>query len=111
MIDLSTEEYQVIRRILFNLGLPSHRIGYWYLFVAIPTFASDPTQSLTKELYPHVAKLVHCPDWRNIEHAIRTVILHAWINRNQDTWSLYFSESGKCPSNKLFLSVLSQHIK
>jgi len=110
MINMSQEEYAAIRNILLNLGLPAHRVGYWYLFVAIPCFAQNPTQSLTKELYPHVARLSHCSDWRNIEHTIRTAIVHGWENRNQEIWNYYFPTAKKCPTIKLFLSVLAQYL-
>lgn len=43
-------------RMLMELSIPVHRVGYLHLRTAIPIFQKDKRQSMISELYPAVAK-------------------------------------------------------
>jgi hypothetical protein len=70
---------------------------------AISFLLQNPGQSLTKELYPVVAKLHH-GSWQQIERGIRLSIADAWENREGDDWALYFPHQKVKPSNSAFLA-------
>lgn len=105
--EISSAEFISIRSTLRILGIPVHRKGYRQLTIAIACFAKDDTQSITKELYPDVAKVAGIQDWRLVERDIRTVIQYAWENRDPCAWDIYFPGADKAPSNKFFISTLS----
>lgn len=96
---------------LHELGIAIHRHGYNQLQVAIPHFAQDVTQSLTKDLYPYVGEQLGGFDRRAVERSIRCVIIDSWLRRNPDTWNKYFPEATKSPSNKQFIATLAERIK
>ena len=97
---------------LHMLNVPAHLDGYRQLCLALPIFARNPQQLLTKELYPHVAKLCGCKDGRSVEHSIRKAIFAAWQHRNNALWRKYFTPSStgriSCPTNKEFLCRLAE---
>lgn len=96
--------------ILLTLGVPTKLNGYGYLREAIPLMAKDPGQSITKELYPAVAKLYRCEP-KNVERSIRSAIDSAWKKRDERIWGMYFSPntSGiiQRPTNAEFISRLA----
>ena len=98
-------------RLLRELGVPCHRVGYLQLCMAIPLFAQDARQSLSKDIYPLIAAHWGYTDWRTIEHAIRIVILFSWLHRDPIAWSYYFPNLDKAPSNKLFIATIAGHLK
>lgn len=58
-------------RILHELGIPVHRIGYNQLCIAIARYSQNPAQILTKEVYPFVSSFYGHSDWHPVEHSIR----------------------------------------
>ena len=94
------------------LNIPHHLDGYRQLCIAIPLFAENPHQFLTKELYPAVAKQYGSKDGRLVEHSIRKAIHDGWMQRDVAVWRKYFPlnvyGSHTCPSNKVFLCVLAE---
>ena len=98
-------------RILLELNIPAHRMGYLQLRIAIPAFATNKQQSLAKELYPHIADAVGCIDCRAVEHAIRRVIKDAWKHRNREIWAYYFPGYLYAPSNKQFIATLAEYLE
>ena len=107
----STPPRARVGEILRTLALPVHRRGYGYLCIAIPRFALDSAQSVTKELYPYIAESCGCSDWRSVESAIRDVIQVAWERRNPGVWEEYFPNQVKCPGSKQFIATLAERIK
>ena len=96
---------------LHELGISIHRLGYVYLSIAVPYYATDNTQSLSKELYPYVAKrLDKYTKWYAIERSIRLVITEAWERRDPGVWEQYFPRQKKVPTNKQFMAVLAEKI-
>lgn len=97
--------------ILHELGIAVHRHGYVQLCIAIPRFAQDYTQNLEKELYPYISDQLGYTGGQAVERAIRGVIYDAWAKRNPEAWNRYFPNSGKKPSNKLFIATLAELLR
>ena len=97
---------------LHMLNVPTHLDGYRQLCLALPLFAKNPRQLLTKELYPAIAQLCGCSDSRSVEHSIRTAIHAAWKHKDNAIWRKYFTITsvGKssCPTNKEFICRLAE---
>lgn len=107
-----SDPHSITAHHLHLLNIPSHRDGYRHLLIAIPLFAKNPQQFMTKELYPQVAKLCGCRDGRAVEHSIRKVIQAAWEHRDNAVWRKFFLPGPRgsipCPSNKAFICMLSE---
>lgn len=99
------------KAMLLHLQFPVHRNGYKQLCIAVPIYAQDPFQSLTKELYPAIARQLGFSDGKAVEHCIRDCILYAYEHRDPEVWEQYFTNAQKAPSNKQFLSTLAERLK
>jgi two-component system response regulator (stage 0 sporulation protein A) len=95
---------------LLALGLRMNLSGYSCLCVAIRLIREDPNQSITKILYPNVAKICGGTPER-VERAIRNVIRDAWKRRDDRLWLAYFSRNRKGeilpPSNGDFITRIA----
>lgn len=99
-----------VLNMLLALNVPVNRKGYQYLETAIELFEKDPQQSVTKVLYPAVAKI--CGGSRDsVERAIRSAIEAAWNRRDEKVWRLYFMpcRSGTVPrpTNRAFIATMA----
>ena len=98
---------------LMSLGVATHVSGYQYLREAIPAFAKDPRQAITKELYPAVGKVCNVSA-EQVERSMRTAIGSAWERRDEQIWRLYFSPQAdgsiRKPSNSEFISRLAEQL-
>ena len=101
----------VTRQTLLELGIPVNRVGFQYLCIAVPAYAKDSMQSLTKELYPAIGRQFGYPNGYAVERAIRNVIVEAWEHGNADAWVQYFPRCDKAPSNSLFIATLAERLK
>ena len=110
---LDAKEY--VSNVLLSLGIPTKLKGYGYLREAILLMAQDPTQSITKVLYPAVAAIykkenMHI-DAKHVERSIRSAIERAWERRDSALWQQYFAADGegnlRRPSNGAFISRIS----
>ena len=101
-----------VRHHLHLLNIPTHLDGYRQLSLALPLFAANPQQRITKELYPAVAHSCGCTDGRSVEHSIRKAICAAWKHRDNAIWRKYFGLGSQgtvsCPTNKEFLCRLAE---
>lgn len=97
--------------ILLELGIPVHRVGYKQLCIAIPAYAEDDAQTLSKELFPYVASQLGYCDWRAVEHSIRDSIVYAWKRRDPAVWAKYFPNCRKAPSNKMFIATVAARVR
>lgn len=99
--------------LLLALGVPTKLRGYAYLREAILLMMCDPTQSITKELYPEVARLCGCAP-SHVERSIRSAVAAAWERRDDQLWRLYFQpdENGQIlrPSNGAFITRLADSL-
>lgn len=75
--------------VLLFLGLRMHLSGYSCLVEGIRLMRENPGQSITKELYPDIAKICGGTSGR-VEKAIRNVIHDAWLRRDDRNWSMLF---------------------
>lgn len=75
---------------LLALGFSPKRRGFHYLDTALALFRSEPQLSITKELYPLVARKFETTH-TSVERAIRTVIQDAWNHCDSIIWRQYFS--------------------
>ncbi len=99
-----------VSNLLLGLGFSTKLDGFTYLLAAIPLFAEDPAQAITKELYTAVGKLYN-KDGRQVERSIRNAIDIAWQNRQERVWQNYFPTAPGAqvprPSNRTFISRMA----
>ena len=83
------------------------------MVTGLPIFAKNPQQTLTKELYPDIAKL-HGKSGAQVERSIRNAIEQAWQHRDERIWRMYFSPapdgSIPRPTNGQLLHTLMRQI-
>lgn len=97
-------------RLLWQMGIPCHRIGFQLLCIAIPRYNREKSVSLSKELYPDIAAQLQLTDGRAVERDIRGILQQSWSQRDAKIWSYYFPGEEKCPSNKHFLAVMAEYL-
>ncbi len=114
---LSQNDLEVlVTEILHQVGVPAHIKGYHYLREAIllSIFHDDMMNSVTKQLYPGVAKKFSTTASR-VERAIRHAIEVAWDRGDLDVLNSYFgftiqNERGK-PTNSEFIAMISDKLR
>ena len=106
----------IVSDIMHQLGVPAHTKGYQYLRTAILLTIENPEMmhSVTKELYPTVAKTYKTSSSR-VERAIRHAIEVAWDRGDVDVLSSYFgytiqSQRGK-PTNSEFIAMIADKLR
>ncbi len=99
---------------LLALGVPTKLNGYIYLREAVLEMCRDMSQSLTKELYPAVAKTCGC-EWEHVERSIRSAIQAAWAYRDTPMWRAYFPPDStgqvRRPTNGAFITRLADELR
>ena len=110
--DIETQVTQIIHQI----GVPAHIKGYQYLRTAILLTIkdSDIINSVTKVLYPSVAKK-YATTTSRVERAIRHAIEVAWDRGDVDTLNSYFgytiqNNRGK-PTNSEFIAMIADNLR
>ena len=105
-----------ITRIFHELGIPAHIKGYQYLRSAIimAITDADTINSITKVLYPEVAKINDTTASR-VERAIRHAIEVAWDRGDVEVLNDFFgytisNTKGK-PTNGEFISMIADKIR
>lgn len=105
-----------VTRIIHQIGVPAHIKGYQYLRTAILLTVSDSDMinSVTKVLYPSVAKKYQTTTSR-VERAIRHAIEVAWDRGDVDTLNSYFgytiqNNRGK-PTNSEFIAMIADNLR
>ena len=105
-----------VTRIIHQIGVPAHIKGYQYLRTAILMTIKDSEMinSVTKALYPSVAKQYHTTTSR-VERAIRHAIEVAWDRGDVDTLNSYFgytiqNSRGK-PTNSEFIAMIADNFR
>ncbi len=112
MDDLETQ----VTKIIHQIGVPAHIKGYQYLRTAILLTIkdSDIINSVTKVLYPSVAKK-YATTTSRVERAIRHAIEVAWDRGDVDTLNAYFgytiqNNRGK-PTNSEFIAMIADNLR
>ena len=105
-----------VTKIIHQIGVPAHIKGYQYLRTAILLTVkdSDIINSVTKILYPSVAKKYQTTTSR-VERAIRHAIEVAWDRGDVDTLNSYFGYTiqntrGK-PTNSEFIAMIADNLR
>ena len=105
-----------VTKIIHQIGVPAHIKGYQYLRTAILVTVndSDIINSVTKVLYPSVAKKYQTTTSR-VERAIRHAIEVAWDRGDVDTLNSYFgytiqNNRGK-PTNSEFIAMIADNLR
>ena len=105
-----------VTKIIHQIGVPAHIKGYQYLRSAILMTIedSDIINSVTKVLYPSVAKKYQTTTSR-VERAIRHAIEVAWDRGDVDTLNSYFgytiqNSRGK-PTNSEFIAMIADNLR
>ncbi len=80
----------MVSGVLMNLGFSSKLDGFSYLQAAIPLYAKNPQQAITKELYCAVGALFKKQP-ALVERSIRSAIDAAWRQRSDEAWREYFT--------------------
>lgn len=97
-------------RILLELSMNMGSGRFYFTSCAILLKYADPDGSVTKCIYPEVAKRFGGTATQ-VEKAIRDGIRAAWKNGDQALWQLYFppGRDGRleCPSNEVFIARIA----
>ncbi|MBQ2677175.1 MAG: sporulation transcription factor Spo0A [Clostridia bacterium] len=106
----------MVTEIIHQIGVPAHIKGYHYLREAIMLAVNNPDiiNSITKELYPTVAKKYQTTSSR-VERAIRHGIEVAWDRGDVDVLNSYFGYTihvgrGK-PTNSEFVAMIADKLR
>ena len=111
-VDLETR----ITKVIHEVGVPAHIKGYQYLREAIcmTVLDVDLMSSVTKILYPDIAKKYHTTASR-VERAIRHAIEVAWTRGRLETIDALFGytvHAGKGkPTNSEFIALIADKIR
>ena len=105
-----------VTKVIHQIGVPAHIKGYQYLRTAIMMTVedSDIINSVTKILYPSVAKRYATTSSR-VERAIRHAIEVAWDRGDVETLNSYFgytiqNNRGK-PTNSEFIAMIADNLR
>lgn len=113
----STQDVEmIVTKIFHQIGVPAHIKGYHYLREAIIMAIKniDIINSVTKQLYPSVAKKYSTTSSR-VERAIRHAIEVAWDRGDVDILNSYFgytihNSRGK-PTNSEFIAMIADKLR
>lgn len=106
----------LVTNIIHEIGIPAHIKGYQYLRYAIMLVVDnlEIINSITKELYPNVAKKYSTTPSR-VERAIRHAIEVAWDRGDMDVLNSFFgytiaTSKGK-PTNSEFIAMIADKLR
>lgn len=112
----STDMETMVTEIIHEIGIPAHIKGYQYLRHAIMMVVDDLDiiNSITKELYPTVAKDFNTTPSR-VERAIRHAIEVAWDRGDTEVLNSFFgytiaNSKGK-PTNSEFIAMIADKLR
>ncbi|MBQ9773493.1 MAG: sporulation transcription factor Spo0A [Clostridia bacterium] len=115
-VDQGPDIESQVTQIIHQIGVPAHIKGYQYLRTAILLTIkdSDIINSVTKVLYPSVAKKYSTTTSR-VERAIRHAIEVAWDRGDVDTLNSFFgytiqNNRGK-PTNSEFIAMIADNLR
>ena len=116
VVDKEVDLELMVTEIIHQIGVPAHIKGYHYLRDAIILCVRTPQiiNSVTKQLYPSVAKLNDTTSSR-VERAIRHAIEVAWDRGDVDVLNSYFGYTihntrGK-PTNSEFIAMIADKLR
>ncbi len=95
--------------LLRSLHLSPKHHGFNYLREAIQLRLQNPSDPVTKVLYPAVAEIFGCTG-RQVERSIRSALSAAWSHQEDGVWLRYFPAWTKRPSNAAFISRMAEEL-
>ena len=104
------DKRSLIAQRLLSFSISTKHNGYAYLIEALLLMAENPAQSVTKELYPAVAKIFGCASG-HVERSIRNALEVAWDHGDPAVWKQYFPDALRRPSNAVFLSRIAAELR
>ena len=103
-----------VSNVLRTLHFSPKLAGFRYLEEGVVIYEQNPTQSVTKVLYPEIAKRCNCSP-ESVERAIRTAIHTAWLHGDEAVWRQYFhtdrSGSVPRPTNTAFIAAMAEYLR
>ena len=96
-----------VSSLLLSLNISTKHDGFSYLRESVLLMAKNPGQSVTKVLYPEVARICGC-NKDNVERSIRTALDSAWKKRDSEKWHKFFPNAQQRPSNAVFISRIAE---
>lgn len=105
-----------VTKIIHEVGIPAHIKGYQYIREAIMMVIDDHDMinSITKQLYPNVAKRCSTSSSR-VERAIRHAIEVAWDRGDTEVLNKFFgytiSTSRGKPTNSEFIAMIADKLR
>lgn len=107
-----------VSEILLRLGIPANLKGFRYLRSAIMLTLTDSSalDSVTKRLYPEVARLNNATA-QQVETAIRRAVSCAWERRSADVDYVEkqlrcgFAVKGAKPTNHQLIALISDSVR
>ena len=110
------EDYEKVGKLLNELGMPAHIVGYEYLREAILLWkVSLQTIKVTKDIYPEVARRFKAPSCDSVERTSRYAIKVAYERGNLKLWDEIFGYAVKDlkakPTNSQFIAILTDYCK
>lgn len=103
-----------ITQVMIELGTPANLKGYRYIREGILYSLKNEVHGITKELYPHIARMFDTTSTR-VERAIRHAIEATWERADFAVLKKYFgntvsSKHGK-PTNSEFIAMIADKLK
>ena len=98
LFPVSLDPVDDINALLVRLGVRTSQQGFRFLRSGILRLMEDPTQQLTKSLYPAIGEEFGTTR-DNVEKGLRTAVTCAWQGRRDELWRFYFppAPSGQIP--------------
>jgi len=103
----STDPASYVTGQLLSLSISTKHNGFAYLREAVLLMSKDPSQSVTKVLYPAIAHAFGC-NKENVERSIRTALDSAWDRGDRQLWRKFFPDAEQRPSNAVFISRITE---
>lgn len=106
---------QLVYGHLRRLCIPLHLDGFDQICTAVPLLLENPKQTLSKHIYPAVARIHRLSDQRAVEHSIRKGIQTGFRRGEKAVWAEYFppAPDGRlsCPKSRFFLYTLADRVR
>lgn len=104
-----------VTEVLSEIGIPTNLKGYQYVKTAVELCVKDRDllNSITKSLYPEVARLHHV-NYIKVEHAIRHAIQRAWESNNPQLRKIIFGNTlylDSRPTNSAFIAAIVDYVE
>ncbi len=109
-VENARDPQEFVTGCLLKLGLNPRHDGFSYLLDAILSYAVEPDQSFTKQLYPEVGKQ-HGRSGVLVERSIRSAMDHGWQSSHRKEWKTFFPNCTKRPTAASFIQRFSSELE